>query len=191
MTDQAHARIIGHPTREGERHTEAVVVGQLGMNGLPRFGDGHLATGDGLTRPGARQDPPNLALTRSSTACGMRVSKSWIFAHVGATSIRVIRSYRACTPSSHCGNSSAGVTFLAPATYSGKTPSTSETAAVPRISSTFGGQTGALVSMVKATTGFAWSAATFAEPGIVPITSVTPFQLKPTGTTRGVPSTAM
>jgi hypothetical protein len=53
-----------------------------------------------------------------------------------------------------------------------------------------GGQAGGLVSMVRATAGLARSAATFAEPGTVPMTRVAPFQEKPTGTTRGVPSRA-
>jgi hypothetical protein len=39
--------------------------------------------------------------------------------------------------------------------------------------------------MVNATIGLASSAPTFAESGTVPLTSVTPFQWKPTGTTRG------
>src|SRR4051794_18916315 len=43
MTDQAHARIIGHLTQEGERHTEAVVVGELDMNGAPPVRDGYLS----------------------------------------------------------------------------------------------------------------------------------------------------
>jgi hypothetical protein len=109
---------------------------------------------------------------------------------VGVTSIRTIWSYSACTPASHRGNSSAGVSFRAPSTYSGKTPSTCETSAVPRTSSTLGGQVGGLVSIVSATAGRARRAATFADPGTVPMMIATPFQWKPTGTTRGVPSRA-
>jgi hypothetical protein len=69
-----------------------------------------------------------------------------------------------------------GVTFLAPATNSGKTPFTSATSTVPRTSSTSGGQAGGLVSMVNATWGLAMIAAALAELGTVPITSVRPFQ---------------
>jgi hypothetical protein len=35
---------------------------------------------------------PSFSFARSSTAWGMRVSKSWIFTQVGVTSIRVISS---------------------------------------------------------------------------------------------------
>lgn len=58
---------------------------------------------------------PNFALARSSTAWGMRVSKSWTFTQVGVMSMRAIWSYSARTPASQFGNSSVGVTFFAPA----------------------------------------------------------------------------
>ena len=54
-----------------------------------------------------------------------------------------------------CGNSFGDVIFLAPATFSGKTPPTIETLAVPWIRSAFGRHVGGLVSMVTANAG--WS----------------------------------
>src|SRR5215218_4850064 len=125
-------------------------------------------------------------LTNCSTARGSRVSKSISFAHSGTIAMRAICWYSPRTWVSNSGNPASPTIFLDPARYSGGTPSTTSTLAVPRTSSTCGGKV--VVSIVSATLGFTCRARTFAACGGVQTTNSVPVQSKAIGIARGAPS---
>jgi hypothetical protein len=86
---------------------------------------------------------------------------------------------------------SAPIALRAAARYSGTRPSTISTLARPRTDSARACPGVSPPSTDSATSGRAFSAATFGEVVAVEITNSVPVQKKPTGITRGVPSSAL
>src|SRR5678816_4612466 len=94
--------------------------------------------------------------------------------------------YIARTCASNASHWSGPTPFLDAARYSGGTPSTMSTAAVPRTSKTWGGN--AFVPTVRVAFGFVFSAGTVGACGTVHRTNGAPVQWKPIGIARGKPS---
>ncbi len=105
--------------------------------------------------------------------------------HAGRTKIRAIRGQIGRRFSSQACPAASPMTRSTIAAYSGAIPSTVATRTLPRISTA---RSGPWLSIVSATFVPSRSTRIFGASGAVPSTISRPFQWKPIGTTRGVPS---